>query len=85
VALGGVYGAAVGGTVVVPLGNVPGKRHVAARHLQELAALGRIAQPLRCPQAPLGHSLVFFTRRHGDALEPYVGFNTQMRLGRNRS
>ena len=67
VARGIVLGVAVGGAVVVPIGDVTGERHVAARDLQELAALGGITQPLGRPQAPLGHSLVFFTRRHGDA------------------
>jgi hypothetical protein len=65
VARGIVFGAAVGGAVMVTLGHVAGERHVPARDLQEVAALGGIAHPLGRPQALFGHSLVFFTRRHG--------------------
>jgi hypothetical protein len=62
-----MVGAAVSGTVVMPLAHVACERHVPPDHLQELEAFGRIMQPLRRPQAPPGHSLVFFTRGHGDA------------------
>jgi hypothetical protein len=79
-ALGIVLGAAVGGTVMVPLGDVAGERHVPARDLQEVAALSGIAHPLGRPQAPFGHSLVFFTRRHGTLRDAYVGFYTQNAL-----
>jgi hypothetical protein len=65
VALRIVLRAAVGGAVMVPLGHVAGERHVPARDLQEVAALCGIAHQLGRPQALLGHSLVFFTRRHG--------------------
>ena len=79
-AVGIVLGPAVGGAVMVPLGHVAGERHVPARDLQELPTLGRITHPLGRPQAPFGHPLVFFTRRHGTPRDAYVGFYTQNAL-----
>jgi hypothetical protein len=64
VAPGIVLGAAVGGAVMVPLGDVAGQSHVPAGDLQELRALGRVTQPLGGPQALGRHSLVSFTRGH---------------------
>jgi hypothetical protein len=65
VAVGVVFGAAVGGAVIVPLGDVAGERHVAAGHLQKPAPFDGIVQALGRPQAVFGHSLVIFTRGHG--------------------
>jgi hypothetical protein len=64
VARGIVFGGAMGGAMVVPVGNVAGERHIAARDLQQLPPLARIMQPFGRPQAAPGHSLVFFTRGH---------------------
>lgn len=63
VARGIVFGA-MSGAMVVPVGNVAGERHVAARDLQQLAPLARIVQPFGRQQAAPGHPLVFFTRGH---------------------
>jgi hypothetical protein len=60
-------GAAVGGAIVMPLGDVAGQSHVPARHFQELPALAGVTQPRGRLQAAIGHPLVFFTRRHGPA------------------
>jgi hypothetical protein len=65
VARGIAVGVAVGSAVIVPAGNVTGERHVPSRHLQQLALLGGIAQPLGRPQASRGHPLISLTRRHG--------------------
>jgi len=85
VARGIVLGVAVGGAVVLPVGDVTGERHVAAGDLQELAALGGITQPLGRPEAPPGHSLVFFTRRHGNAPDTMSNLILKMCLCRNCS
>jgi hypothetical protein len=78
VVVGSVVGTAVGGAVVVPLGHMPGERHVAARHLQEPTAFEGITQALGRLQAALGHSLIFFTRGH-ETPQLESGFILKMR------
>jgi len=69
-----VLGAAVSGAVIVPLADMAGERHVAARHFQELLAFGGVAQQFGRSQATLGHPLVCLTRRHSNPLNHYVVF-----------
>jgi hypothetical protein len=85
VAIGIALGAAMGGTMMVPVGDMARQSHVPTRDFQELCALGRVAQPLGGPQATRGHSLVSFTRGHNRPSTVMSDFKLAMRHRGNGS